>query len=369
METKKNYVTRPYRPGDEEQIVQLLKRVFHDWPIYDFQGTAIDHWRWKYSDFPINHNMTIVAESDGKIIGTQHGIFLRIKIGNKRFISRKGADAAVHPDYRRMGVYRSIVRLIQKMLEDCDYHISYWLTSNPILLKMKWEGSEARPFPHPIVYLVRIHDIDKHLQHNENDRPNFVLKYGYFGAKALSKLEPQKTIKEHSEFKITDITRFGVEINRFWEQVKDGYDFMVEKTMDYLNWRYCDPRGGVYKVLLAKDEGQVIGFIVSKVNRYREEYPVGYIMEVLALPDRSDVVFALIENVVTRFDSMGVNVVHAQIVKGHPYEALLKRHGFVDARKKSFLSYSPVALGDELGRFANASPHRLHYQYGESDSI
>jgi hypothetical protein len=195
------------------------------------------------------------------------------------------------------------------------------------------------------------------------------LKYGYLGAKALSKLEPKKIIKKQSEFKIIEITRFGVEINRFWEEVKEGYDFIVEKTMDYLNWRYCDPRGGIYKVLLAKDESQVIGFIVYKINRYREDYPVGFIMEVLALPDRRDVVDALIKNVVSRFDSMGVNIVHAQIIKGHPYEALLKSYGFVDVRKKSYLNYSPVALGDELERFANASPHRLNYQYGESDSV
>jgi hypothetical protein len=182
-------------------------------------------------------------------------------------------------------------------------------------------------------------------------------------------MEPKKTIREHSKFEIRDITRFGVEINKFWEQVKDGYDFIIEKTMDYLNWRFCDPRGGFYKVLLASDESQVVGYIVYKINRYREDYPVGYIMEVLALPDRSDVVDSLISVVVERFDSFGVNIVHAQVVKGHPYESLLKRHGFVDSRVKPFLNYRAVALGDELGKFVNASPERLHYQYGESDSV
>jgi hypothetical protein len=151
--------------------------------------------------------------------------------------------------------------------------------------------------------------------------------------------------------------------------VKEGYVFIVEKTMDYLNWRYCDPRGGFYKALLARDEGQVLGYIVYKMNRYREEYPVGNIMEVLALPDRNDVVDTLISVVVDRFDSLGVNIVHAQIVKGHPYEAWLKRHGFVDSRIKPFLWYRPVFLGDELEKFVNASPDRLHYQYGESDSV
>jgi hypothetical protein len=367
MDTKEHYITRPYRLGDEEQIVQLLELVFDGWPKHDLQATAVDHWRWKYLDFPLKNNITIVSESNDKIIGATHGIFLRIKVGKKRFISQKGADAAVHSEYRRKGVYRNIVRLKQKMLEKCEYHIAYWLTSNPILLKMKWEGSEARPFPHPLVYLVRIQDIDKHLQHNEYDRPDIVLKVGYIGAKALSTMEPKRTIKKQSEFNITEITKFGFEINGLWDKVKDNYDFIVEKTMDYLNWRYCDPRGGNYKTLLARDENQILGYIVYKINRYRKEYPIGNIMEVLALPNRSDVVDSLIDVVVKRFDSTSVNIVHAQIIKGHPYEALLKRHGFVNARKKSYLNYSPVALGDELKRFTNAPPDRLNYQYGESD--
>jgi hypothetical protein len=195
------------------------------------------------------------------------------------------------------------------------------------------------------------------------------LKAGYLGAKALSKLESKKTIKEQSRFEITDISKFSVEINEFWENVKDDYDFIVEKTMDYLNWRYCDPRGGNYKTLLARDESQILGYIVYKLNRYREDYPIGYIMEVLALPGRMYVVDALIGVVVDRFDSMSVNVVHAQIVKGHPYESLLKRHSFVDSRIKPLLVYRAVDLGDELEKFMNAPPIRLHYQYGESDSI
>jgi predicted N-acetyltransferase YhbS len=367
MENKKDYITRPYQFGDEEQIVQLFKLVFKDWPKHDIQGTAADHWRWKFLDLPDKHNRIIVAEHDGKIIGISSGLSLKIKIGEKTFIGQKGADAAVHPDYRGMGVFSSIDKIKHKMLADIGYNISYSVTSNPILIERSKRRNIERPFPHPIIYLVRIQDIDKHLKYYEYDRADTVLKYGYIGAKILSRLEPKKTIKKLSEFEVNEVTSFGLEINKFWEQLKTGYDFIVEKTMEYLNWRYCDPRGGFYKILLARDDDRVIGYIVYKVNRFREEYPRGNIMETLALPDRGDVIEALIKEVVARFDLMDVNIVHAQIIKGHPYAAMLKRHGFVDSRVKPYLTYRPVALGEELDRFVNASPTRLNYQYGESD--
>ena len=158
-------------------------------------------------------------------------------------------------------------------------------------------------------------------------------------------------------------------INSFWENIRDVYNFIIEKNMDYLNWRYCDPRGGFYKILLAEDNDKVIGYIVYKVNRFREEYHRGNIMEALALPDREDAIEALVQEVITRFDLLNVNIVHAQIIKGHSYQAILKRHGFVDSRVKPYLTYRPVALGEELEKFVNASPERLNYQYGESDSV
>jgi hypothetical protein len=373
LENQKNYICRPYSLGDEGQIVELLKLVFGGWPKSDFKGTSVDHWRWKYSGSPLKHSNTVVAESSGKIVGVNHGILLKIKIGNKTIIGQKGADVAVHPDFRRMGVFNNVLSLKNKLLEEHGYNFLYWLSSNPILInrvkRRIREGRNTSQFPHPIIYLIRIQDIDKHLQYNEYDKPDVVLKYGFLGAKILSRLELKRRIKKQSEFQVSEIAKFGVEINKFWEQVKTGYEFIVEKTMDYLNWRYCDPRGGFYKVLVAKDKRGIVGYIVYKVSKHLEEYPVGYIMEVLTLPDRVDVVEALIGNVVKRFFSMGVNVVHAQIVKGHPYEAYFKHYDFVDSRVKPFLWYRPVSLDINLKQFVNATPDRLNYQYGESDSI
>jgi uncharacterized protein YfkK (UPF0435 family) len=369
LQKKKDYISRSYQFGDEEQIVRLLKLVFKDWPKYHIKGTAVDHWIWKFIDLPTKYNKIVVAEHDDMIIGLCSGISYKIKIGEKTFIGQKGADAAVHPDYRGMGVFSRIDKLKHKMLRDIGYNISYSVTSNPILIERSKKRNIERPFPHPILYLVRIPDIDKHLKYNEYDRPDTVLKYGYLCTRILNRLEPKKIIKKQSEFKVSEVAAFGVEINKFWEEVKTGYDFIVEKTMDYLNWRYCDPRGGFYKILLAEDNDNVIGYIVYKVNRFREEYPRGNIMEALALPDREDVIEALVQEVIARFDLLNVNIVHAQIIKGHPYQAILKRHGFVDSRVKPYLTYRPVALGEELEKFVKASPERLNYQYGESDSV
>jgi hypothetical protein len=40
------------------------------------------------------------------------------------------------------------------------------------------------------------------------------------------------------------IERFEEWADEFWTQLGARYKFIVQRDKDYLNWRYCDPRGG-----------------------------------------------------------------------------------------------------------------------------
>ena len=84
---KKEYEVRLYRPGDEEEIVELLQLVFDEWPDLDLKCSPLEHWRWKFEDNPLKMNSIAVGESNNRIIGFLHGIYRRIKIGKKAYYS------------------------------------------------------------------------------------------------------------------------------------------------------------------------------------------------------------------------------------------------------------------------------------------
>ena len=109
-----------------------------------------------------------------------------------------------------------------------------------------------------------------------------------------------------------------------------------------------------------------------RINRIDKDYPVGFIMDLLALDGREDVAENFAKFAVDYFDGMGVNVVHAQVIGGHPYERMLGKYGLLDTMEKPHLIYrvlSAHALGDDLERFVKSPPAMLHYPYGEGDSI
>jgi hypothetical protein len=161
-----------------------------------------------------------------------------------------------------------------------------------------------------------------------------------------------------------------VGINHFWREIKDHYTFIVERTFDYLNWRYFDPRSGEYVVRQAEGNGQVLGYSVIRFNRYRRDYSIGCIADVIALPGRFDVVDRLVADAISQFEVEKLNMVRCQVIKGHPYEKILGRLGFVDSRVKSYFSYQMYQdIDDEVNKLISSGADRKYFAYGDYDAI
>jgi hypothetical protein len=337
-----------------------------------------EHWTWKILETPLMVNPVVVAETNGKIIGVHQGIAKKMKVGDKVILGNKSAEVGVHPEYRRMGVRNSMFQF-KKKKEQFGVTFNISLTSNPILVNARARSLKrgevvSLDFPHPIKYLVRIQDFDRVLRRIKREctwQRTMILKLGFNILKTFNgiKRKLSSNITGPGDFSIKKISFFDDKIDDFWKNVKDDYYFIVEKSKDYLNWRFCDKRGGAYDIWLATENDAIIGYMVLRVNQLIVENPVGFVMEVLVLKNRLDVVDSLLKLAEKYFDEKGVNTVHAVIISGHPYERMLNLHGFIDSREKPRVTYRAYKEFNALTQFENSSPERLHYQYGEFDSI
>ncbi len=374
---EKNFIVRPYRQGDEEEIIQLLITVFKGWPHFDLSCSSLDYWRWKYEENPLKKTLIAVSEIDNRIIGCTHSTPQHIKIGSKSLLCFQSMDTAVHPDFRRMGLFNKMDEQRQELLVKANANIRYSISGNPFLWAYALKLGRIR-FPRPIIVLVRIHDVKLHLKMmlTENTlmmptENTLIKKYGYFLLKAVNRVRNTltRTPSITPGLHIEDVNRFDDRIEVFWEVIKDGYSFIQERDREHLNWRYCDSRGGDYVIKQAEEDGSIIGYIVMRVNRYRENYPMGYIIDLLTLPDRLDVADALIDEAIRYFDDLKVNIIACCMVKGHPYEKLYLRHGLLNIRTQLRVLYVPIQVGSEIDEFEKAPVSRLLYQLGDTDHI
>ena len=364
------YSIRLFQSGDEGKIVSLLSFVFKGWPHYDLPCSPLDHWKWKFMSGQHEMSTIIVAESDGMIIGCDHGLFTNIKIGEKVMKCRQGVNSAVHPDFRGMGVYSNLDKLKTKIGIEANVGIVYYSSTNPIILKVDLK-SGSKPFPHPIPILIRINDVDLFVKDVRfKNESKYFIRYAVQAAKVLNKVE--ELVAEHpkanSRVSVTNLDQFDKRVNLLWDAVKENYCFIAERTAEYLNWRYRDPRGGVYTVKQAVQDDEMLGYIVLRINSY-EGRREGFIVDVLTLPDRFDCFEALVGEGLRFFDEAGVNVVYYCGVLGHPYDKSLRELSFLDSRKFVNVYYGSRVEGEDISQFEAASPGRLLFHYGDLDRI
>jgi hypothetical protein len=369
--SKPDVIVRTDQAGDEDKIVDLLVKGFNRWPHFDIDCSPRDHWNWKFIDNPAHKKQITLAEIDNVIVGCDHTLFNYVKIGDKTQECGQAVDSAVHPDYRGRGIYSKIRKYDEEVdhLESSNSNFVYSASSNPIIIKKEGE-METRPFPYLLVRLARIHDINLHLR-NHDLSSKILLKTGYGAAKSVNSIGNMLSAskKSKSQFNIVNISRFDERVDPFWSKIKDNYNFILERSREYLNWRYCDHRGGNYVIRQAEEDGDIVGYIVFRVNRFENDYPTGFIVDLCTLSDRKDCENALIAEAVGYFDDLKVNVVNYAINKGHHLENRFKRFGFLDSRSNIYIGTHFNTHLKEFDELYNSPSDKLLLQFGDIDWI
>ncbi|MBN2336685.1 GNAT family N-acetyltransferase [Candidatus Bathyarchaeota archaeon] len=359
---------RGYRPGDEEKAVPLLDLVFNKWPRFDLQCTPEEHYVWKYLDTPYDYSCIAYATSGDEIIGSNHAIAKRVKFYDKTYRSSVGGDAAVYPDYRGKGVYTSIKDYQDNLMKDAGVHLFHAISGNPILT----ESTKRRgvpTLPHDFIHLIRIEDILKYVEAVRNTGQG-VRRLGANILHRISALKPANK-KASPEYmgNANEFNRFGPEYNDFWARISEHYDFIYERAPSYLNWRYCDPRGGAYIKAQVTEDDEVLGFVVLRINKYVPEYPEGYIVDLLALPGREDAVRALLAYSIERCGEEGANAIHYWGFSESNLTKAATEFSFHQLTKYSGSFREALISEEENRRLKELDPQRIHLSYGDHDWI
>lgn len=366
-----NYSVRQYQPGDEEEIVSLLELVFDGWPHFDLECTPLEHWKWKYLDNPLKMNSTVVGISNDQIIGCDHSTYVNMNILKRTQICNWGADTAVHPDYRGIGVYSKIRKYKDEIRKNAPtpVNINFWSSGNPLLI----QGSIRRNRPYfknPIMEFIRIKDIDLHLSNREN---KLWLKKIYLHLQktrhAVSKIFTRSSYQADPKLTISEINSFDNRIKNFLEKIKDNYNFIIETDREFLNWRYCDPRGGKYTIKIAEKDDSILGYMVLRINKYNEQYHEGYIVDMLSIPDHPIVLESLLLDALSFFVEEDVNIIHSLAFRNCYYSHLLGKHGFISARNDQIIFFQPMLFEGDIETLIHSSPSKIHFTYGSSDWI
>ncbi len=351
-------VIRVYNPSDENGIVELLQMSF---PFWKKIKSPLNYWRWKYLENP-KAPIIFIAETDGKIVGVDHFTRLKAKIGESTQEIYYGDDAATHPDYRGRGIYNKINRLLEEERKRNEIKIAFSFTTSQTVVNRGLEKGRL-PFPHQLINMLNVNDIDLYLKTSKVK--NLTLySLGFKILKTGNTIVNQfKEKQRNTNFEIIQVSKFKENMWEFWKTIEQEYSLIFERSNEYLNWRYSDPTADEIKIREAVIKDEVIGYVVTELRNYADNIQKGYILDLLALPERLDAAGSLLENALSYFNSLGINGVEYQVIRGHPYQSLASKYNLVDTSliSKRYFSWQYKGAEKEYETIKAAPSNKIHF--------
>jgi hypothetical protein len=362
----KNFIFRLFESGDEDELIKLLELSFRGWPKFDLNCSVLDYWRWKHLDNPVGPSIVVVTKKGSQIIGCNHGIPLKLKIFHDIYLCSQGADDAVSPNFRGMGISIELQNIRLNVEKKKLWTLNYGAIGDPILIRSYKKRYNHLPIK--ISHLVKVTDIELHLD-KMNSKFKIFKKYGYYLLNYLNKIKILNRIPSIKyDLDISDINYFDDSYDLFWNNIKNNYSFILEKTKYYLNWRYCDSRSGSFIIKKAMLNEKLLGFIVLKINKYDKKYPEGYIVDLITLSNFYEVGYMLVQEAQRFFDENNINAITAYFVENSKYEDILISSGFIKLNKINIF-YQHLNNDINIDELNREDPNKIHFTMGDTDWI
>ncbi len=220
---------RPYRPGDEHQILDLFKRVFG-------VEHSLDHWRWRFRDNPAGQYHIRLAETpSGELVGQYAGLPARMAWGEKTLVFNQVIDVMVDPRFRlglkRPGLFSALA----------NKGISDYAGPDKVSGGYGFPTPEARRIGQRVAGYIPLHPVIGLTLDLGRDSPDGA---GVLQSGARARLEARL-------YRVQEVERFDHEFDRFWEHVRLGLPVAIVRGARYFNWRYADCPDVRYAMLAA----------------------------------------------------------------------------------------------------------------------
>jgi hypothetical protein len=141
---------------------------------------------------------------------------------------------------------------------------------------------------------------------------------------------------------------------------------LLLRNTAHLNWRFSK-LAGEYDILIAEENDELVGYIVTRLNRINPDYPRGYIIDLLTINNRLDIAKILLKKTLIELESKKANIISWLGLKNNTYDRILKSCGFVEHNVGFYLFYNTyVELDMPIEKI---QMNRTYLSYADFDTL
>ena len=359
---------RTMRPDEVDAVFDLIQAAFGDrWPNIPIGVAPREHLAWKMSSPKLLPEEVSVIEFDGRLTGYWGVIGRDVWLRGERARGRFGVDRLVLPEFqgRRWSTLHREWLHSQRptVLEATNIGMH---SNHPILRASSGRVAAGRlTFANPIDLLLRPLDrvaIVRGALARRSWR-SFASVAAIFAKDGANRLRHRGGVDRDATIELRDVARFDERADQLWEQVASTLDFAVIRDREYLNWRWCDPRAGVYRIRAAERQGELRGFMVTTAGGGEIR-----VADWLVHADDPAALVALLDDAIAFGRRAGSTLMSMQMPRRHRYREAFHLAGFHRAGTLGRYGQTPgqSRLVAFLGTDAEA---RVHVSFGDEDTV
>ena len=351
MKKSDEIIIREYQEGDETQINLLHNQEYG-------KTRNVEEWRWEFLEGPFGEAILVVAEFDGKIVGTQALLPAYLSWKGQRLFTAKSEETLIVKEFRGQGIF-------DKMYDKC-----FELAVQRGIALIWGFTRAAKPFrnigfciPDEVSWSILILDPSQTYQLNKNRIPPDIVRRFPFPAILLLLLRALTIAgfswgkvrgimkRPASGFEVVLMTEVNDRLDAFWHSFSQETDTLnLERTGNYLDWRvFHNPHLHSHLLAATKDD-EIQGYIILSKNKHEN---VGSITDFCVRNKYfSETVRLLMTHALKYFRSQRVAFVDAWYVNSNrdarKYSSSLKRLGFLTIPRVSGIVLKVLAKETDL---------------------
>jgi len=309
--------------SDEDLLIATLARHLN--PLFD--ASRFD---WLYRDNPHGQGRAwIAADIDtGEVVGASGAFPRRLYVNAREELGWVLGDFCISSQYRSLGPALQLLRASLDAVDPGGEALCYDFPSTTMMALYRRLGVTAIG---DMIRLAKPLRIDRKAEEIVESR--LMRKGVTIAGNALLSLfhgPPRPNVR-------LDIAahdgRCQQEFTDLAQEINGRYGICIQRSADYLNWRYLDCPLFKFEMLTARRDGTLVGYLVYTVG---EED--GVLVDLFGHQETS-AIGALVDRAVSILKDRGVQTVSAPLLNSHPWFDLLRGRGFRGRESGPVIAY------------------------------
>lgn len=359
--SKKRWHVRKFVDEDFEKVSRLRKLFFEHAEEASRRSYEPDYYRWKIESNPVQRGILHVADDAGRVVGMVSITPKPLYINGELTDGAELGDGFISPEYQRQGMFSVLLNETREEAIEKALDFIYGTPNEQALPGERKAGYEVIPGTQ-LYNLVRPLNMGAVLRAKINSSmlAKILGPWLHLGFKMFYRVKSPQLEKQGVKFSL--VSSFPEDINALWEKVVGNYDWIVERSKKYLDWRFVQ-NPDTYSIMLARNSRNTIGYIVTKIG-YWQNLKVGFLADFLVGEKSPEVFTELVLRSLKNFQQVRVDMVAGWAVDKGIYYNVLRRFGFKRHKEVPIICYKT----DLCAKIIN-QPGKWHFTMADSDNI